>query len=101
MYEFIVGLPPFNDQTPEKIFANILNGNIVWPEIGYEENMMSPEAYDLITKILNPDPVLRYNVSNIKYHPFFKSMHFYMIILYISSNKLDYDKKIRATYKFL
>lgn len=25
-FELLVGCPPFNDETPEKIFANILNG---------------------------------------------------------------------------
>ena len=34
VYEFIVGIPPFNDQTPELIFQNILNRNITWPTIG-------------------------------------------------------------------
>ena len=73
MYEFIVGVPPFNDQTPEKIFANILNGSIVYPEIGYGENMMSPEAFDLISKLLNPEPESRLQVAEIKSHKFFKS----------------------------
>lgn len=80
MYEFIVGVPPFNDQTPEKIFANILNGNIVYPEIGYGENMMSPEAYDLICKLLNPEPESRLKVSEIKSHKFFKSSGFSYIV---------------------
>lgn len=34
MYEFLVGIPPFNDETPEKIFQNILRLEIIWPEIG-------------------------------------------------------------------
>ena len=25
MFEFLTGVPPFNDQTPEKVFENILN----------------------------------------------------------------------------
>lgn len=34
MFEFLVGIPPFNDETPEKIYNNILKGYIEWPEIG-------------------------------------------------------------------
>lgn len=34
MFEFLVGIPPFNDETPDKIYNNILKGNIEWPEIG-------------------------------------------------------------------
>ena len=56
MYEFLVGSPPFNDDTVEKIFDNIRNMKMEWPEIGkylvlirgYDENCISPNAYDLI-----------------------------------------------------
>jgi serine/threonine protein kinase len=34
MYEFLVGIPPFNEDTIEKIFDNIINLRIEWPEIG-------------------------------------------------------------------
>jgi serine/threonine protein kinase len=34
LYEFIVGIPPFNDETVEKVFDNIVNLNMEWPEIG-------------------------------------------------------------------
>ena len=33
-YEFIVSFPPFNDSTVDKIFDNIVNLRIEWPEIG-------------------------------------------------------------------
>lgn len=26
-----------------------------WPEVGYEEDCISPEAYELINKLLNPN----------------------------------------------
>jgi len=38
------------------IFDNILNGEIPWPE---DPEDMSPEARDLIEKLLNPDPAQR------------------------------------------
>lgn len=31
LYEFLLGTPPFNDDTPEDIFSNILNRKIEWP----------------------------------------------------------------------
>ena len=33
IFEFIVGIPPFNDNTIEKVFDNILNLKIPWSEI--------------------------------------------------------------------
>lgn len=44
VYEFLIGIPPFNDHTPEKIFSNIMKLDITWPDIGYEENCITPEA---------------------------------------------------------
>lgn len=29
LYEFMTGIPPFNDETPEKVFENILNKSIL------------------------------------------------------------------------
>ena len=46
IYECIVGIPPFNDSTVDKIFKNINNMNIEWPPIGYGEDEMTPEAQD-------------------------------------------------------
>ena len=34
VYEFLTSVPTFNDDTVEKIFDNILNHRINWPEIG-------------------------------------------------------------------
>lgn len=33
-YEMIVGIPPFNDDTVDKVFGKIRSGEIEWPEIG-------------------------------------------------------------------
>jgi serine/threonine protein kinase len=44
VYEFLTGGLPFNDQTPELIFKNIMARNITFPE----EGMISPEAKLLI-----------------------------------------------------
>ena len=34
MYELLVGIPPFNDNSVDKIFDNIVNLNMEWPNIG-------------------------------------------------------------------
>ena len=77
LFEFLCGIPPFNDDTPEKIYDNIKKLRIPWDQIniGYEEDCMSPEAADLIKKLLEPDPAKRLganSASEIKEHPFFK-----------------------------
>lgn len=33
-YEFICGCPPFNADSTEQIFDNIMNLRLIWPEIG-------------------------------------------------------------------
>lgn len=71
LYEFLVGVPPFNDDTMEKIFDNIVNNRMEWPNIGYEEDCLSPEAADLIKILLNPDPRKRISLPNLKRHDFF------------------------------
>ena len=75
LYEFLVGIPPFNDDTVEKIFENIVKLRIQWPQIGYDEDCLSPEAADLIKKLLTLDPKKRLGSKNgaeeIKEHVFF------------------------------
>lgn len=34
IYEFITSVPPFNDVSVDKIFENIVQRRIEWPEIG-------------------------------------------------------------------
>ncbi|CAD8085602.1 unnamed protein product [Paramecium primaurelia] len=75
-YEFLVGIPPFNDDTPEKIFENILQRNICWPEIGDGENQLSLNAKDFIERLLDPNYKTRMTVEEAKKHPFFKDINF-------------------------
>ena len=73
LYEMMVGIPPFNDETVELIFSNIKSMKIEWPKIGHEDNCLNPFAYDLMIKLLDPDPYSRIGIKEIKAHPFFKS----------------------------
>ena len=77
LFEFLVGVPPFNDDSIEKIFDNIVNNRIPWDqiEIGDKEDQLSPCAFDLLQQLLEPDPNKRLGshcCDDIKNHPFFK-----------------------------
>lgn len=76
LFEFLTGIPPFNDDTIDQIFDNILNLRIPWDSIniGEEEGCLSESAVDLIKKILVIDPAKRLTVEGIKKHSFFKGL---------------------------
>ncbi|XP_010271318.1 PREDICTED: probable serine/threonine protein kinase IREH1 isoform X2 [Nelumbo nucifera] len=75
LFELIVGIPPFNAEHPQTIFDNILNRKIPWPQLPEE---MSPEAQDLIDRLLTEDPSQRLGAkgaSEVKQHVFFKDIN--------------------------
>ncbi|VYS48485.1 unnamed protein product [Arabidopsis thaliana] len=74
LYEFLVGIPPFNADHPQQIFDNILNRNIQWPPVPED---MSHEARDLIDRLLTEDPHQRLGArgaAEVKQHSFFKDI---------------------------
>ncbi|KAL4481089.1 hypothetical protein ABPG72_015044 [Tetrahymena utriculariae] len=78
LFEMLVGIPPFNDETVEKIFDNIINMRVPWDQIniGYGEDEVSPEAEDLIKKLMDPNPQTRLGangVEEVQSHPFFNN----------------------------
>ncbi|GAB4858743.1 hypothetical protein Ancab_010217 [Ancistrocladus abbreviatus] len=75
LFELLVGIPPFNAETPQLIFDNIMNRDIPWPKVPEE---ISYEAYDLINKLLIENPVQRLGATGageVKEHPFFKDIN--------------------------
>ncbi|CAK68884.1 unnamed protein product (macronuclear) [Paramecium tetraurelia] len=77
MYELLCGITPFNDDTVDKIFDNILNMRLEWPRIGDGEDCISDQAYDLMSKLLEPDFKNRLghrSIEEIKNHQFFKGI---------------------------
>ncbi|KAF5294600.1 hypothetical protein FQA39_LY13359 [Lamprigera yunnana] len=62
-YEFVTGVPPFNDETPQQVFNNILEGNIEWPT---EEEALSCYTVDAIEQLLNSDPNCRPAANEVK-----------------------------------
>lgn len=72
-YEFMTGGLPFNDDSPDKIFENIKNKKMKWPEA--LQSMLSPAAQDFIKRLLDYDPQSRlgaHGFEEIKNHDFFK-----------------------------
>lgn len=55
LFECLYGRPPFNADTPEEVFHNILSRKIQWPTED-EEDAVSEEAKDLINKLMCVHP---------------------------------------------
>eukprot|EP01105_Mastigella_eilhardi_P013559 TRINITY_DN308_c0_g1_i5.p1 TRINITY_DN308_c0_g1~~TRINITY_DN308_c0_g1_i5.p1 ORF type:complete len:1333 (+),score=319.09 TRINITY_DN308_c0_g1_i5:117-4001(+) len=71
IYEFLTGVPPFNDETPELVFQRILNRDIEWDE------RIKPDARDLIDKLLRSNPEKRlghHGAAEVKRHPYFRKI---------------------------
>ncbi|XP_069134056.1 serine/threonine-protein kinase greatwall-like [Argopecten irradians] len=71
VFEFLTGVPPFNDQTPELVFQNILNRDIPWPE---GEEALSENAQNVINELLTTDPDLRPSAKEVKEMPLFADL---------------------------
>ena len=79
LFEFLIGVPPFSDETVDKIFDNINNMRVPWDEItvhekNFEEgteDSISKVAMDLMKKLLVFDPKERLDMRGIKSHDFF------------------------------
>ncbi|GBE79636.1 Serine/threonine-protein kinase cek1 [Sparassis crispa] len=70
-YEFLYGIPPFHDETPEKVFENILSGHVEWHD-DYVE--VSDEAKDFMQRLMTTDATQRLGVNGadeVKAHLFF------------------------------
>ncbi len=65
----LVGFPPFNDDSVDAIFSNILERKIIWPD---EDQRLSPHVEDLINRLLEIDPAKRMGWQELIMHPFFK-----------------------------
>ncbi|XP_003746769.1 serine/threonine-protein kinase greatwall [Galendromus occidentalis] len=73
LYEFLVGCPPFIDETVEKVFANILARAIEYPE---GEEALSSKAVETIEVLLNPSVARRPSAVSLRGLPLFKDMDF-------------------------
>ncbi|XP_065300973.1 serine/threonine-protein kinase greatwall isoform X6 [Dermacentor albipictus] len=71
LYEFMTGLPPFCDQSPEAVFANILHGELEWP-VG--EEALSAAAEHGVLALLTREPEARPGFQELCSLPFFESV---------------------------
>ncbi|XP_048693773.2 serine/threonine-protein kinase greatwall isoform X2 [Caretta caretta] len=68
LFEFLTGIPPFNDETPQQVFQNILKRDIPWPE---GEEKLSSNAQNAIDTLLTIDTTKRAGLKELKHHPLF------------------------------
>jgi serine/threonine protein kinase len=74
VFEMLSGMPPFFDENSNKMYRMVINDPVVFP------GHMSPQAKDLIGKLLEKNPALRLgsgeeDVEEIKAHPFFNGIN--------------------------
>eukprot|EP01051_Picozoa_sp_SAG22_P000655 SAG22_NODE_19_length_32182_cov_39.206963_12_plen_275_part_00 len=75
LYEFLAGMPPFNDETPIGTYRLIIAGLYKFPAD------MDKDGQDLITRLLDPDPSTRLTSltnggKDVTEHPFFAPLDF-------------------------
>ncbi|GMG51324.1 unnamed protein product [Ambrosiozyma monospora] len=63
MYEFLVGRPPFEEENSKMTYKRIANVDLRIP------NYVSPDAADLIKRLLRYDPDKRINLHDVLVHP--------------------------------
>ena len=83
-YEFMTGNLPFNDDSPQLIFKNILQKEIEWPEDGDEDGQMNAEAKDFLQRLLVKDPKQRLGatrgIEELKEHPWLADVNWQTLI---------------------
>lgn len=76
LYEFLVGCVPFFGETPEELFAHVINDEIEWPD--EQEWPIPDESKNLISSLLQRNPLDRFGTSGseqVKEHLFFSGMN--------------------------
>uniref|UniRef100_A0A2K6A414 Serine/threonine-protein kinase greatwall n=1 Tax=Mandrillus leucophaeus TaxID=9568 RepID=A0A2K6A414_MANLE len=71
LFEFLTGIPPFNDETPQQVFQNILKRDIPWPE---GEEKLSDNARSAVEILLTIDDTKRAGMKELKRHPLFSDV---------------------------
>ncbi|XP_037556755.1 microtubule-associated serine/threonine-protein kinase 3-like isoform X2 [Dermacentor silvarum] len=88
LYEFLIGCVPFFGETPEELFAHVINDEIEWPE---DDDWALPEdARHLVSQLLQQNPLDRLGTGGaheVKEHPFF--------------NDVDWDSLLRQKAEFV
>jgi len=77
----LIGSPAFKGIDIDKLYRDKAQGKISWPSKEEVKKKMSPEAEDLIVKMLKVEPKQRLggtleSMSELKKHPFFNGIDF-------------------------
>ncbi|XP_023679199.2 serine/threonine-protein kinase greatwall [Paramormyrops kingsleyae] len=71
LFEFLTGVPPFNDETPQLVFQNILNRDIPWPD---GDEALSQNSRSAIESLLTTDVTKRAGLKELKQHTLLKGL---------------------------
>ena len=89
LYGMVSGYLPFSDKDDEINKKNVLEGNIEIPDF------FSPLLKDLISHMLDVNPITRYTLQEIKQHPWFNLNQINLIPgIIIGYNKIPVDENI-------
>ena len=69
LYAMLCGVLPFEDNDNDELYRKISKGKFEVPET------LSDNAKDILHRILNVDPNKRYNIEQIKNHPWFNQLN--------------------------
>jgi serine/threonine protein kinase len=73
LYVMLCGYEPFYGQTEaELVAANKKAENVEFPEEDWAQ--VSPEAIDLVKRMMDPNPITRFNAKQALQHPWFAKM---------------------------
>lgn len=70
LFEFCTGAPPFNDETPQAVFTNILARDVPWPE---DQEALSAGATDAIDALLTLDQATRPSAKEVRAMTLFRN----------------------------
>ena len=76
LYEFLVGCVPFFGETPEELFAHVINDEIEWPD--EEDWPLTDDSKSLISQLLQQNPLERLGTQGaqeVKEHSFFSDIN--------------------------
>eukprot|EP01022_Parablepharisma_sp_SALTPOND_P013026 TRINITY_DN170_c0_g1_i1.p1 TRINITY_DN170_c0_g1~~TRINITY_DN170_c0_g1_i1.p1 ORF type:complete len:979 (-),score=111.65 TRINITY_DN170_c0_g1_i1:2605-5541(-) len=82
-FEMMVGSPPYHGECPEEVFKSVMDGKrCVEMDVGYNDDQISPDAADLVNRLLEKDPEKRLGAKGaeeIKQHQFFQGLNWSML----------------------
>ncbi|CAG2101321.1 unnamed protein product [Medioppia subpectinata] len=76
LYEFLIGCVPFFGETPEELFAHVINDEIEWPD--EQDWPLIDDSKDIISQLLQHNPIDRLGAGGaheVKEHSFFDDIN--------------------------